>query len=84
LDQFVVDLTARRKRKQRFFTDGQQISDWAQAHGFNRDLVYGVLAGRTKGQRGEAHRIAVALGLKRVDPAYQHEALVRTGQDDNE
>jgi gp16 family phage-associated protein len=48
-----------------WFTDeGVAVSAWADAHGFNPDLVYGVLAGRVQGRRGQAHRIAVALRLK--------------------
>lgn len=47
-----------------FYANGESVSDWAKAHGFRREIVYAVLAGRTRGYRGEAHRVAVALGLK--------------------
>ncbi len=47
-----------------FFQNGISISDWAVAQGFRRELVYAVLGGRIHGCRGEAHRVAVALGLK--------------------
>lgn len=41
-----------------WFTDtGATISVWASEHGFSRDLVYSVLAGRVKGMRGEAFKI---------------------------
>ena len=43
---------------------GISVSEWADCHGFRRENVYAVLAGRTRGRRGEAHRIALALGLK--------------------
>jgi len=50
--------------KSGFFARGESVSEWALAHGFNPALVYGVLSGRTKGRRGQAHLIAVELGLK--------------------
>jgi gp16 family phage-associated protein len=51
--------------RDRFREDGATVADWADAHGFSRESVYAVLSGRSKGDRGEAHKIAVALGLKR-------------------
>lgn len=47
-----------------FDSSGITVSDWAAARGFRRENVYAVLSGRTKGRRGQAHRIAKALGLK--------------------
>ena len=47
-----------------FDAAGLTVSGWADTKGFRRESVYAVLAGRTKGRRGEAHRIAQALGLK--------------------
>lgn len=42
----------------KWFTEtGATISVWASEHGFSRDLVYSVLAGRVKGVRGEAFQI---------------------------
>ena len=52
--------------KSAFFIRGEGISEWAHAHGFSPSLVYGVLSGRAKGRRGQAHLIAVELGLKKV------------------
>lgn len=49
-----------------FESSGLSISEWAQSAGFRRENVYAVLTGRSKGRRGEAHRIAAALGLKIV------------------
>lgn len=47
-----------------FDEHGVPISDWAAAHGFDRQIVYAVLSGRSRAIRGESHRVAVALGLK--------------------
>ena len=47
-----------------FEATGLTVSGWAERRGFRRESVYAVLSGRTKGLRGEAHRIAKALGLK--------------------
>lgn len=60
-----IDQKARESVKSGFFDRGEQISDWALSRGFAPALVYSVLSGRTKGYRGQAHAIAVALGLKR-------------------
>ena len=43
---------------------GISISHWALANGFSTNLVFEVLAGRKKCLRGQAHNIAVKLGLK--------------------
>jgi gp16 family phage-associated protein len=50
--------------KQWFVDRGISITDWAREHGFPRSVVYAALAGRTKGYRGEAHEVALALRLK--------------------
>lgn len=50
-----------------FEAQGVAVTDWAQANGFKREDVYAVLNGRTKGRRGQAHSIAVALGLKSTE-----------------
>jgi len=47
-----------------FFDEGLTVVDWAHRHGFPPAAVYALLAGRTRGCRGQAHRAAVALGLK--------------------
>jgi gp16 family phage-associated protein len=51
--------------KTRFKAEGISIAAWSKVRGFNVLTVYRVLNGRLKGTRGEAHRIAVALGLKK-------------------
>lgn len=43
---------------------GINVSEWAKTHGFARMTVVDVLRGRRQGLRGEAHKVAVALGLK--------------------
>lgn len=43
---------------------GLSIADFAREHGLDEPTVYQVLAGRKKGRRGEAHRVAVLLGIK--------------------
>jgi gp16 family phage-associated protein len=43
---------------------GISVAEWARANGFSRVNVHNVLNGRLKCRRGEAHRIAVALGIK--------------------
>jgi gp16 family phage-associated protein len=50
---------------------GQSVSGWAKANGFTPQHVFEVLAGRNRGLRGGAHRIAVLLGMKRgiAEPA---------------
>lgn len=47
-----------------FEAQGLSVTEWAAAHGFRREDVYAVLGGRTRGRRGKAHRISVALGIK--------------------
>lgn len=47
-----------------FEAEGVTVSDWAKENGFPREVVYAVLAGRTRGRRGCAHEVAVALGIK--------------------
>lgn len=44
---------------------GVTITGWAKANNFARMTVVDVLLGRRAGHHGEAHRVAVALGLKR-------------------
>jgi gp16 family phage-associated protein len=47
-----------------FYRHGVSVADWARAHGYSATIVAAVLAGRSKGSRGQGHRISVALGLK--------------------
>lgn len=52
--------------KQEFRDAGVSVLDWSRANGFNPRLVYTLLNDRRPAVRGESHRIAVALGLKRA------------------
>lgn len=47
-----------------FIRHGVCKTRWAEALGVDRMTVVDLLRGRLKGFRGEAHRAAVALGLK--------------------
>lgn len=58
--------------KQGFRQRGETITDWAQRHGYTRQAVYRVLNGQEKGFYGQAHEIAVKLGMK---PAAEPERL---------
>jgi len=54
-----------RQARAAFHERGESIAEWAREHGFSASAVYQVLSGRSLALRGEAHRIAVELGLKR-------------------
>ena len=43
---------------------GISIPQWAKANKFNTPTVKAVLYGHSKGVRGDAHKVAVALGFK--------------------
>jgi gp16 family phage-associated protein len=43
---------------------GVSASEWARVHGFAPTVVFSVLSGRTRGRRGQAHAVAVALQIK--------------------
>jgi gp16 family phage-associated protein len=47
-----------------FFDEGLTVVGWARRHGLPPAAVYALLAGRTRGRRGQAHLAAIALGLK--------------------
>ncbi|GMV76457.1 MAG: hypothetical protein AMXMBFR78_34060 [Rubrivivax sp.] len=50
--------------KHQFAMEGLTVSDWARRHGYDRNAVYRVLNGLTKAKFGQAHEIAVRLGMK--------------------
>lgn len=53
-----------------FRARGMTFSDWARKHGFKPQAVHRLLNGYEKGHYGQAHEIAVKLGLKpQVDSA---------------
>gem|GEM_PF-448408 len=44
---------------------GIAINEWAREMGFSPGLVHQVLAGRLRCTRGQSHKVAVMLGLKK-------------------
>lgn len=52
--------------KQRLRAEGKTITQWAHEHGFPRTEVYRVLGGQYRANYGQAHDIAVKLGLKQA------------------
>ena len=52
------------ERRALFVAQGQTVTQWAAAHGYPRNKVYQVLGGHLRAKWGEAHRIAVDLGIK--------------------
>lgn len=52
------------ERRALFLAEGQTVTEWAATHGYPRNKVYQVLGGQLRAKWGEAHRIAVDLGLK--------------------
>lgn len=50
--------------KTKFRMRGQTISQWARDHGYKPAKVIRVLNGFDKGNYGQAHEIAVKLGMK--------------------
>lgn len=47
-----------------FLRNGVCKSRWARAHGFDRMTIADLLRGKREGKYGQAHRAAIALGLK--------------------
>ncbi|GAB3266117.1 DNA-binding protein [Chitinimonas naiadis] len=47
-----------------FIRRGISVSSWAREHGFSRNQVNAVVRGDCKCQYGQAHKIAVLLGIK--------------------
>lgn len=54
---------------------GVPVSVWARTHGFEPSIVLALLSGRTRGRWGEAHRAAIALGLRRAPRANERSPL---------
>lgn len=50
--------------KQELAERGISVNEWARQMGYSPGLVHQVLAGRLKCVRGQAHDVAVVLGLK--------------------
>lgn len=43
---------------------GKSMKAWAREHGVHHETVYRVLDGKRKCERGDAHKVAVLLGIK--------------------
>ena len=54
----------RAKVRRAFDAKGESLTQWALKRGFSPAMVSAVLHGRMKCDRGQAHRIAIELGLK--------------------
>ena len=54
---------------------GVTVTEWSRAHGFDAEVVFSLLSGRTRGRRGAAHRAAVALGLRAMPEANETHPL---------
>jgi gp16 family phage-associated protein len=50
--------------REEFAEAGISLAEWARAHNVSYEVTKAVLSGRLKATRGEAHRIAIGLGLK--------------------
>lgn len=55
--------------KEEFRKKGITRKEWAKKNGLNYRAVISVMNGTNKGEYGEAHRAAVALGLKEGEAA---------------
>lgn len=55
--------------KEEFRKKGITRKEWAKQNGLNYRAVISVMNGTNKGEYGEAHRAAVALGLKEGEVA---------------
>lgn len=66
--------------KENFRSHGQTFTGWAKANGFSPQRVLRVVNGVDKGNYGEAHKIAVALGIKPNPKKLNGAILAETGQ----
>lgn len=64
-----VDTMTRTQVRDEFRRQGVRISAWASDRGYPPQLVYALLAGRIRGDYGQAHRIAVDLRIKSPEPS---------------
>jgi len=75
-------LKTRLQVRQEFASKGLSISSWAKANGYSPNMVLAILADnelnpRLKCLRGDAHNIAVQLGLKSGEVSRGHSAVHR-------
>jgi gp16 family phage-associated protein len=63
----------REEAKQWLERHGVSVLEWSRANGFDPQTVYALLSGQTSGKRGQAYRVAVALGIKEApEPTEPH------------
>lgn len=78
-----MKLVSREEARARFRRVGKSIEAYAKELNVHPVIVRRVLAGSLKGERGDAHKVAVALGLKEgvivADDMPVSEALKRCG-----
>jgi gp16 family phage-associated protein len=55
--------------KEKLRKKGISTKQWAKDNGFDYSITINVLNGANKGHRGQAHKIAVALGIKEAEAA---------------
>ena len=58
------ELKSPKQVREEFTRRGQSITAWAMANDLRPMAVYDLLNGRTQGNRGDAHKAAVLLGIK--------------------
>ena len=58
------NIKTRAEARAEFRRIGKSIAAWAREHGVHRQTVYSVLEGKKKCERGDAHKVAVLLGIK--------------------
>lgn len=66
--------------REEFQRKGVSIASWARANGFETNSVFEVLSGRKKGVRGQSHKIAVKLGLKKGEIVEDHDIATAINQ----
>jgi gp16 family phage-associated protein len=59
------DLLTPEEARRAFEHRGESQAAWARRHGVSKVLLCNILHGKRKCLRGESHRIAVLLGIKR-------------------
>lgn len=57
-------LKTREQVRRQFNRVGKSVAQWSREHNVSQSMTYQVLRGDKKGDRGDAHRIAVLLGIK--------------------
>jgi gp16 family phage-associated protein len=59
-----IEMKTAKQAREELRRRGENIAQWARRHGFEPEMVRNVIYGKAKGHWGEAHKIAVTLGIK--------------------